>query len=119
MKDYKETNPKDEAAAGIRVDLSLVPQTGIIYAALGFTEGHLKYGGYNWRVSGVKASVYAAAFLRHFIKWFNGEWVDPKTQVPHLASCIACLMIVIDGYEMGNLIDRVAQLRRGHHKASA
>jgi hypothetical protein len=105
MKDYKETNPKDEAAAGIRVDLSLVPQTGIIYAALGFTEGHLKYGGYNWRVSGVKASVYAAAFLRHFIKWFNGEWVDPKTQVPHLASCIACLMIVIDGYEMGNLID--------------
>ena len=102
--DLKPTNPKDRAATS-RLDLSLFPQTAIIYGALGMTEGDAKYGGYNYRVGGVLFSVYIAALLRHVFKCYNGEWSDAKTKVPHLASAMACLSIIIDAYEVGALRD--------------
>lgn len=105
MSETKESNPKDEAAAGTRLDLSLFPHTAVAYGALAMTEGHLKYGAYNWRVSGVKASVYIAALRRHLAKWEAGEEADPKTTVPHLASVLACCAIAIDACECGMLID--------------
>lgn len=98
------TNPKDRCASN-RIDLSLFPPSARAYGALGMTEGDLKYGGYNYRVAGVKASVYYAAAGRHLDRWFNGEDVDPKTKVPHLASALACIAILIDGTEQGNLND--------------
>jgi len=101
----KETNPKDDAAAGTRVDLSLFPQTAIVHGALAMTEGHLKYGGYNYRISGVKASVYIAALRRHLLKWEAGQNWDPKTLVHALGSVIACCAILIDAEECGKLID--------------
>jgi len=104
-KDVKETNPKDDAAAGTRVDLSLYPQTAIIHGALAMTEGHLKYGGYNYRVSGVKASVYIAALRRHLMKWEAGQNWDLKTLVHHLGSVIACAGIMLDAEVCGKLID--------------
>ena len=102
---YKETNPKDDAAAGTRVDLSLFPHTALVHAALAMTEGHLKYGGYNYRISGVKASVYLAALRRHTDKWEAGQNWDLKTLVHHLGSVIACCSIIIDAEECGKLID--------------
>lgn len=107
MADHKPsnvTNPKD-AAATTRLDLSLFPASAIAYGALGMTEGDLKYGGYNYREAGVLASIYYAALGRHMDKWFNGEDVDPKTLVPHLANAICCLAVLIDGIEQGNLND--------------
>jgi hypothetical protein len=104
MSDHKDTNPKDRCATN-RIDLSLFPPSARAYGALGMTEGDLKYGGYNYRVAGVKASVYYAAAGRHLDRWFNGEDVDPKTKVPHLASAIACIAILIDGTEQSNLND--------------
>lgn len=101
----KESNPKDDAAAGTRVDLSVFPQTAVIYGALAMTEGHLKYGAYNYRVSGVRSSVYIAALRRHLIKWEAGEDEDPATGVPHLASVLACAAIAIDAIECNKLID--------------
>ena len=98
----KDTNPKDGAATS-RLDMTLVPQSSIAYAALAFTEGALKYGAVNWRVAGVRASVYVAACLRHLFKWYNGEEVDPKTGVPHLANALACLAVLVDAYEIGKL----------------
>lgn len=102
--DLKPTNPKDRAATS-RLDLSLFPDTAIAYGALAMTEGDCKYGGYNYRVGGVLASVYYAACRRHLGKWFNGEWADPKTQVPHLANAIACLAVLIDAVVAGVLKD--------------
>ncbi len=101
----KETNPKDDAAAGTRVDLSLFPHTALVHGALAMTEGHLKYGGYNYRISGVKASVYIAALRRHTDKWEAGQNWDLKTLVHHLGSVIACASIIIDAEECGKLID--------------
>ena len=100
----KATNPKDGAAT-TRLDLSLFPDTARIYGALAFTEGDLKYGGYNFREAGAKASVYLAALGRHIAKWTDGEDVDPVTCVPHLANALACIAVLIDGEVSGNLND--------------
>lgn len=102
--DMKPSNPKDAAATN-RLDLSLFPATAKAYGALAMVEGDQKYGGYNYRVSGVRASIYYAAANRHFDKWYNGEENDPKTGIPHLANAIACLAVLIDGIEVGNWTD--------------
>ena len=102
--DFKPTNPKDRLATN-RLDLSLFPDTAVAYGALGMTEGDSKYGGYNYRVGGVLASVYYAASRRHLAKWFSGEWADRKTNVPHLASALACVAILIDAVECKVLRD--------------
>lgn len=104
MSDHKATNPKDRAATA-RLDLSLFPMTALAYGALGMTEGDCKYGGYNYRVGGVLCSVYIAACGRHLAKYYNGEWADKKTGVPHLASALACVAIIIDAHECGALRD--------------
>ena len=81
----KDTNPKD--AIGVtKIDMGLVPDSAIVAEALAFSEGALKYGRYNWRIAGVRSSVYHAALLRHLSRWWNGEDADPDTGVPHLAS---------------------------------
>jgi hypothetical protein len=100
----KDTNPKDKMAI-TRLDLSLLPATARAYGALAMTEGDLKYGGYNYRTAGVKASVYYAAANRHLDKWFNGEWADQETGVPHLASALACVGVLIDAIECEKLND--------------
>lgn len=98
------TNPKDALAVS-KLPLHLVPDTVKVYAALAFAEGAAKYGGYNWRVAGVRASVYRSALERHLAKWWNGEWADEKTGVPHLASIIACAGILLDANAVGKLTD--------------
>ncbi|TCR69671.1 dATP/dGTP diphosphohydrolase domain-containing protein [Bosea sp. BK604] len=100
----KPTNPKD-ALATSRLPMHLVPDTIEAYAALSFAEGAAKYGAFNWRVAGVRASVYRGALRRHLAKWWNGEDADPKTGVPHLASVIACAGILLDAKLCGKLTD--------------
>jgi hypothetical protein len=80
--DSKPTNPKD-AIGSTKLPLNLVPDSLTAYAALSFAEGASKYGSYNWRVAGVRASIYKAALERHLKKWWNGEECDPKTKVPY------------------------------------
>lgn len=113
--DPKATNPKD-AIGGSKLPLDLVPDTGIAYAALAFLEGALKYGKFNWRISGVRWSVYEAALKRHMMKVKEGEWQDPITGVPHIGSMLACLMIAADAYENGMLIDdRPPSMKEASH----
>lgn len=100
----KPTNPKDAIADG-RLPLALVPDTVPAYASIAYAEGALKYGAYNWRAAGVRISVYIAAIRRHLIKFQNGEWADPSTGVPHLASVIAGAGIILDARACGKLID--------------
>lgn len=100
----KDTNPKD-AIASNKAQLHLVPDSLNVYASLSFTEGAAKYGAYNWRVAGVRASVYKSAAERHLSKYWNGEWADPYTGVPHLASVIACCAIILDAGLCDKLTD--------------
>ena len=104
MTDSKAINPKDRIASN-RLPLDLVPDSLAVFAALSFVEGAAKYGAYNWRVAGVRASVYRGALDRHLKSWWNGEDKDPKTGVPHLASVIAGAAILLDAELAGKLTD--------------
>lgn len=100
----KPTNPKDMIGA-TKLPLNLVPDTLVMYACMAYLEGAVKYGAYNWRVAGVRFSIYVAAARRHEKKLWNGEWADPVTKVPHIASIIACWGIIADARECGKLLD--------------
>lgn len=100
----KETNPKDVIGSG-KLPLGLTPDTMEVFATMAFLEGALKYGRYNWRAAGVRASIYYDAVKRHLAKWWNGEWSDEKTGVPHLASALACIAIILDAYVCEKLTD--------------
>lgn len=100
----KDTNPKDGIGA-TKVPLHLVPATATAMAALAHLDGALKYGKWNWRVAGVRASIYVDAARRHLDKWFNGEDIDPDNGLPHLAMAMACLNIIVDAMACGKLTD--------------
>lgn len=102
--EQKASNPK-EAIGSTRVALATVPDTLAFFVAPAFYEGATKYGSYNWRVAGVRASTYKAAAERHIKKWWNGENTDPKTKVRHLANAIACLAILLDSEACDKLND--------------
>lgn len=104
MSDTKATNPKD-AIGSTKLPLHLVPASMKVFAALAFAEGAAKYGAYNWRAAGVRASIYKSALERHLEKWWNGEWADPTTGVPHLASVLACAGIILDANIANKLTD--------------
>ncbi len=104
MPELKETNPKDVVGSG-KLPLGLVPDHAIAELALAFLEGALKYGRYNWRIAGVRASIYNDAMMRHRAKWWNGEDCDNHTGVHHLASVMACCAIILDAYWCDKLVD--------------
>lgn len=97
-------NPKDMIGAR-KLPIGLVPDTLVAFAATAFAEGALKYGRFNWRVAGVRASIYNDAMERHRMRWWNGEDADPATRVKHLASIIACAGILLDAELNGMLTD--------------
>ena len=102
--EVKDTNPKD-AIGSSKLPMHLIPGSAKAALALAFLEGALKYGKYNWRVAGVRASIYMDAMERHLEKWKNGEDEDPLTRVPHLASIMACAAILIDSALVGKCVD--------------
>jgi hypothetical protein len=100
----KESNPKDIIGSG-KLPMHLVSGAFKAYVALGLTEGMFKYGAHNYRIAGVRASIYLDALERHLESFKNGEWADPKTKVPHLASMGACINILVDAHEAGVITD--------------
>lgn len=101
------TNPKD--LLGVKKPrLSLVPPAGLVYAALAMANGADKYGPYNWREKKVQAMIYLEAAMRHILAYQDGEEFSADTsnpQVPHLGHALACLFILVDAKETGNLVD--------------
>jgi hypothetical protein len=98
------TNPKDLLGQK-KVALNLVPPSSIIYQALAMEDGARKYGPYNWRTNKVILSIYVAAAMRHIMAYYDGEEVAKDSQKPHLAHALACLGIIVDAKETGNLVD--------------
>lgn len=100
----KDTNPKD--ALGIRkVPLSTVPCRVEFELGLAMLEGARKYGRHNYRVAGVRASVYYDAIMRHVKSWWEGEDIDPDSNLPHIVKAMACIAVLRDGQHMNNWID--------------
>jgi len=100
----KPTNPKDIIGSD-KMPLHLWPNTATMYGVLGLLEGMLKYGRTNWRIAGVRASIYYDAARRHLDAWLEGEDFAPDSGVHHLGHVLACIAILIDAKEAGKLID--------------
>lgn len=101
--DHSNTNPKD-AVGSRKLSLSLVPDIAIAHEAAALTVGAARYGKNNWRAHPVQAMIYVDAALRHLSLWKNGEEYSEEG-VHHLGHARACLAILLDAMEIGNLID--------------
>lgn len=96
-------NPKDSVGSK-KLPLHLWPSSATAMGSIAMLNGALKYGRSNWRSTGVRASVYYSACNRHMNAWFEGEDSDEEG-VPHLASALACIAIIIDSQAAGKLSD--------------
>lgn len=100
----KDTNPKD--AVGVKkAPISTV--SGPVLAELGVAmlEGARKYGRHNYRISGVRASVYMDAVFRHMTQWWEGQNIDPDSDLSHVTKAIASLFVLRDAMIFDNWVD--------------
>lgn len=101
----KPSNPKDRVGI-LKVCLSVVPFPVLWEIGLAMLEGALKYGRHNYRVIGVRASVYFdAAVARHMAAWWEGEDIDPDSGLHHITKAIASLVVLRDAMIRGNWVD--------------
>lgn len=102
----KASNPKDAAATGRRISFAAVPVRALAGAALALGgEGAHKYGRHNYRIAGVRASVYYDASLRHIFAWWEGEDIDPASHLHHIDKAIAGLLVLRDAQLGGMCTD--------------
>jgi hypothetical protein len=110
----KDTNPKD--AVGIKkAPVSTVPSQVTLEVGLALLEGARKYGRHNYRIAGVRASVYYDAVVgRHLAAWWEGEDIDPDSGLSHITKAIAGLVVLRDSMFIGNWVDdRPPKLKSG------
>jgi hypothetical protein len=100
----KDTNPKD-AVGSTKPPVANVPLSVISEVGMALAEGQYKYGGYNWRVIGVRASVYWDATFRHIKAWWEGEDTDPDSQLSHITKAISALVVLRDAMIQDNWND--------------
>ncbi len=100
----KDTNPKD--AVGVRkVPWAVIPFNVLAQVGLALLEGARKYGRHNYRVAGVRASVYVDATFRHVGAFWEGRDIDPDSGLHELDKAIAGLIVLRDSIMQGNWVD--------------
>jgi hypothetical protein len=104
MTDTKDTNPKD-AIGDKKIPLWLLSPIGSMHWAIAQFAGLIKYGAWNWRVAGVRSSIYVSAMRRHLDAYVSGEEFDPVDGSHHLGNIMACAAILLDAQAAGKLID--------------
>lgn len=92
----KDTNPKD--AVGVRKwrQYCTVPITVVWELGVAMLEGARKYGRHNYRVAGVRASVYVDAAKGHIDSWWEGEDIDADSGLSHITKAMASLAVLRD-----------------------
>lgn len=100
-----DSNPKSQYGVKKPPLLSCVPATALLVEGQVMALGAKKYGPFNWRDNSVASEVYIDAALRHIMAWNSGQDNDPESGVSHLGHVRACMGILIDAMETGNLID--------------
>ena len=101
----KSTNPKDTVGA-TKVPMSRVPVAPLMEVAVALHEGHVKgYRGHNWRIAGVRGSIYYDASMRHLMAWYEGQDLDPDSGINHISKAVAGLMVLRDAMIHDNWTD--------------
>jgi len=100
----KETNPKD--AIGIKKPpMSTVPLPVLHEVGVGMLEGAMKYRRHNYRVAGIRTSVYYDAAKRHLDYFWEGEDIDPDCGLSHITKAICSLVVLRDAQMTGMCTD--------------
>jgi len=101
----KDTNPKD--AVGIKKwrQFSCIPLTVLAEIGVALVEGARKYGRHNYRVAGVRSSVYVDASIGHIMQYWEGEDIDPDSNLSHITKAIASLIVLRDSMIQENIVD--------------
>lgn len=100
----KPTNPKD--TVGVRkAPMSTVSQLVLAEVGVAMLEGALKYGRSNYRVKGVRGSVYYDAAMRHLRSWWEGEDIDQASQLSHITKAITSLIVLRDAMILEKFTD--------------
>ena len=85
-------------------DLSLLPYSALSEIAKAMMVGEKKYCRYNY-LAKLEAGRLIAACARHLFKWYQGEDVDPETDVNHLGHAGANIIMLLNLLATGNLVD--------------
>ena len=104
MHPTKPSNPKDSIGSS-KVPFSTVPSQVTAEIGHALLEGACKYGRHNYRVVGVRSSVYFDATLRHLTAWWEGQDIDPDSGLNHVVKALASLTVLRDSMNQGNLND--------------
>lgn len=101
----KDTNPKD--AVGVRKwrQFCAIPLLVVSEIGVAMLEGAAKYGRHNYRIAGVRASVYVDAAFGHIAQWWEGEDIDPDSGISHITKAIASLVVLRDAMMQDMLTD--------------
>ena len=100
----KDSNPKDGCGAK-KPPLSYIPRTVLYEVGNALFEGSRKYGAYNWRIAGVRASIYQDACGRHLDAWHEGQDIDPDSGIHHVSKAIAGLIVIRDAMICDKFVD--------------
>lgn len=101
----KDTNPKDSVGTARWRIFTTIPMTVMAELGTAMREGALKYGRHNYRVAGVRASVYIDAAFGHIVQWWEGEDIDPDSNISHITKAIASLTVLRDAMIQDKLND--------------
>ena len=98
-------NDPKGAAGALKTPLGLIPSYAMEQTAWVHKLGSDKYGETNWRKTGVCASTYVNAIMRHLNAWRDGETLDPESGISHLAHVACSCNILLDAGFCGTLQD--------------
>jgi hypothetical protein len=100
----KPTNPKGIVGVA-KAPMSTVSAPVLAEIGVAMLEGACKYGRHNYRVAGVRASIYYDATLRHLMAWWEGEDIDPDSYMNHITKAITSLVVLRDAMIQGKVED--------------
>lgn len=104
FKHLTSVNPKDLIGAK-KLSMTVLPDVAVAHFNHAMQNGAVKYGAFNWRDKSVGALTYINAARRHIAQWLDGEEVAADSGVHHLGHAAACLAILLDAQECGQLVD--------------
>jgi len=100
----KKTNPKDAVGTKKPRFYSGLPANVTKEVTIGVMEGAMKYGRHNYRIAGVRASTYIDATIGHLLDYWEGQDIDPDSDLHHITKAIASLYVLRDA-QMRNMCE--------------